>query len=155
MITYQEALAKFLGAARVQVATEAVPTLYAEGRTLARDVVSAINVPDFDNSQMDGYCIKSSDIAMATADSPVALPVVDRIPAGTNGRPLAAGTCARIFTGAPMPEGADTVVPQEDVALAADGAVRFSRPAPCGAWVRRRAGDVAEGSVVARKGDLL
>ena len=83
MITYNEALQLFLDHARVAVGTETVPTLYAEGRVLAEDVVSSIDVPAWDNSQMDGYAVRAADLAAATNASPVNLPVSQRIPAGT------------------------------------------------------------------------
>ena len=154
MITYNEALEIMLGRTRPVVRTETVPTLYAEGRVLARDVVSPINVPGWDNSQMDGYAVRSADLSGASAEHPVRLPVSARIPAGSRGGPLAAGSCARIFTGAPIPEGADAVVAQEDVRTE-DGAVVFTAPAAPGAWVRRAASDVAAGATVARAGEAL
>lgn len=155
MITYNEALQLFLDHARVAVGTETVPTLYAEGRVLAEDVVSSIDVPAWDNSQMDGYAVRAADLAAATNASPVNLPVSQRIPAGTAGSALKEGTCARIFTGAPIPPGADTVVAQEDVTVNADGTVRFVKVPKTGEWVRRRACDIASGSVVAHTGRVL
>ncbi|MGN1208952.1 MAG: molybdopterin molybdenumtransferase MoeA, partial [Duodenibacillus sp.] len=124
MITYQQALQYFLDDARPVERTETVPTLYAEGRVLAQDVVSGINVPAWDNSQMDGYAVRSAELAAAVQNSPVVLPVSQRIPAGSVGGPLAQGTCARIFTGAPIPPGADAVVQQEDVTVREDGCVQ-------------------------------
>lgn len=103
MITYNEALQLFLNHAHVAVGTETVPTLYAEGRVLAEDVVSSIDVPAWDNSQMDGYAVFSEDLALATPETPVDLPVSQRIPAGSSGQALLRGTTARIFTGAPIP----------------------------------------------------
>ena len=85
MITYNEALEMMLGRAQPIVRTETVPTLYAEGRVLAQDVVSAINVPGWDNSQMDGYAVRSCELAGASEKTPVRLPVSDRIPAGSKG----------------------------------------------------------------------
>ncbi len=143
-----------LSRARPVVRTETVPTLYAEGRVLAEDVVSAINVPGWDNSQMDGYAVRSADLAQASADNPVELPVSQRIPAGTKGARLEAGTCARIFTGAPIPEGADAVVAQEDVS-AKDASAVFASPAAPGTWVRMTASDVAAGATVAHAGEVL
>lgn len=155
MITYQQALQYFLDDARPVKRTETVPTLYAEGRILAQDVVSGINVPAWDNSQMDGYAVRSSDLAEADASSPVVLGVSQRIPAGSVGTALVEWTCARIFTGAPIPEGADAVVQQEDVTVREDGAVEFRSPIMRGTFVRRKAGDVMAGSVVARAGERL
>ena len=155
MITYNEALRLFLEHARVAVDTETVPTLYAEGRVLAEDVVSSIDVPAWDNSQMDGYAVCAADLAGASGKTPVDLPVSQRIPAGSAGHALAQGTCARIFTGAPIPPQADTVVAQEDVTVNADGTVRFTAAPKAGSWVRRRACDIASGSVAAAKGRVL
>lgn len=155
MITYNEALKLFLDHARVAVGTETVPTLYAEGRVLAEDVVSSIDVPAWDNSQMDGYAVRAADLEGAGPDTPVDLPVSQRIPAGTAGSALHAGTVARIFTGAPIPPQADAVVAQEDVQINEDGTVRFTQAPSEGAWIRRRACDIASGSVVAEAGRVL
>ena len=155
MITYNEALQLFLNHARVAVGTETVPTLYAEGRVLAEDVVSSIDVPAWDNSQMDGYAVFSDDLAKASSETPVDLPVSQRIPAGTSGQALCRGTTARIFTGAPIPAQADAVVAQEDVTVNEDGSIRFTKPVVPGTWVRRRACDIASGSVVAEAGRAL
>ncbi len=154
MITYNEALERLLKAAVPVTRTETVPTLYAEGRILAAAVKSTVDVPPWDNSQMDGYCLRAEDIAGATEASPVRLPVSQRIPAGSLGTALAARTCARIFTGAPMPPAADTVVAQEDVERDGDEVI-FKAPAQEGTFVRRRAGDVAAGDVVAEAGEKL
>ena len=154
MITYKEALQEFIAAAKPKKETETIPTLYGEGRILAEDVVSTICVPPWDNSQMDGYALRAADIAAASEGAPVRLSVSQRIAAGTTGTELAPGTCARIFTGAPMPAGADCVVPQEDV-TAESGIVVFTRPAPAGAWVRKKAGDVDQGQTVAHAGEKL
>ena len=154
MITYKEALQEFIAAAKPKKETETIPTLYGEGRILAEDVVSTICVPPWDNSQMDGYALRAADIAAASEGAPVRLSVSQRIAAGTTGTELAPGTCARIFTGAPMPAGADCVVPQEDV-TAESGVVVFTRPAPAGAWVRKKAGDVDQGQTVAHAGEKL
>ncbi len=154
MITYQEALAALLADAKPIEGTEVVPLLYSTGRVLAEDVASPIAVPGWDNSQMDGYAVRVADLAQASDENPVTLPVSDRIPAGAVGRPLEAGTCARIFTGAPMPEGADAVVPQELVEKLENGA-QFKAPIKAGAWIRRRGCDVAQGRVVLKAGERL
>lgn len=151
MISYKQALQLFLDRARAVVRTETVPTLYAQGRILAADVVSPINVPAWDNSQMDGYAVRAADLATAG----VRLPVSQRIPAGSVGVPLQEGTCARIFTGAPIPPGADAVVAQEDVVVNDDGTVTFQSAVKPGEWVRRKASDIAADSVVARAGQTL
>src|SRR5262249_39073969 len=86
----------------------------AEGGVLAEPATAAGSLPPFDNSSMDGYAVHASDVAAAAADAPVTLPVADQIPAGDSRTlTVAPGTCARIMTGAPMPGGADAVVPVE------------------------------------------
>ena len=115
MITYKEALATFVDAAKPIADVETIPTLYACDRVLARPVVSTIDVPAWDNSQMDGYAVRFADLTALQDGQSISLTISQRIPAGSVGTTLEPGTCARIFTGAPIPEGADTVVPQEDV----------------------------------------
>lgn len=154
MITYTEALSRLLDKAEPIQDTETIPLLYSTHRVLAEDIVSPIAVPGWDNSQMDGYAVRASDIAGASESTPVRLPVVDRIPAGDVGKKLSEGGVARIFTGAPMPEGADTVVPQELVERDGDVAI-FKEALKEGAWVRRRGSDVEQGSVVVKKGARL
>jgi molybdopterin molybdotransferase len=133
---------------------EEVATFDALGRVLAADVASAIDVPPADNSSMDGYALRAADVAAAGA----VLPVAQRIAAGAVGAPLAAGSAARIFTGAPVPPGADAIVMQEQCeALAGDGlgAVRVLKVPQPGAWIRRRGEDVARGANVLRRGQRL
>lgn len=154
MITYAEALERLLAQAAPISETETVPLLYSTHRVLAEDIASPIAVPGWDNSQMDGYAVRAADLENASADSPVVLPVFERIAAGGVGRALPEGAVSRIFTGAPMPEGADTVVPQELTEVTPEG-VRFTQPMRKGAWVRVRGSDVKQGSVVLRKGDRL
>ncbi|MGF6526936.1 molybdopterin molybdotransferase MoeA [Variovorax sp. PvP013] len=145
LMPLETALATLLSKAAPTTATEDVPTFEADGRVLAQDVVSGLTVPPHDNSAMDGYAVRGADCAAAGAE----LPVSQRIPAGSVGMPLAAGSVARIFTGAPIPEGADAVVMQEDVAaIAGTDRVRIGIvPAP-GQWIRRAGEDVARGDVV-------
>src|ERR1051326_9076621 len=92
-----------------------MPLSQARGLTLAEAVVSDIDVPGFDNSAMDGYAIVSADTAGATREKPVVLQLIEDLPAGTAPtRIVAGGTAAKIMTGAPVPPGADAVVPWED-----------------------------------------
>ena len=127
----------------------------AEGGVLAEDAAALRPLPSFDNSGMDGYAVHARDVAEAAADAPVTLPVTDEIPAGdTRILTVAPGTCARIMTGAPMPAGADAVVPVEWT----DGGVKrvvISQPAPAGNAVRPLGGDVGEGDVMVGAGALL
>jgi molybdopterin molybdotransferase len=144
-----QALDELLARATPLPGGESVSTFDADGRVLAQDLVSSLNVPAHDNSSMDGYAVRAADWAEG-----VALQVGQRIPAGSSGQALAPASAARIFTGAPIPPGADAVVMQEDCE-AVDDAVRIkARPQP-GQWIRRRGEDVAAGAVVLRRGERL
>ncbi len=151
MKSLDDALTQLLALATHLSETEQVATFDADGRVLAQDVVSALHVPPQDNSSMDGYALRCADLS----DSTFGLPVSQRIAAGSSGTPLAAMTMARIFTGAPIPPGADAVVMQEDCTVQPDGGVRvLSTPQP-GQWIRRAGEDVARGTVVLSKGQRL
>jgi molybdopterin molybdotransferase len=114
LISVEEALAEILGRVR-PLEPERVPILNAQGRVLAEDIISEIDIPPFDNSAMDGYAVRALDVAAASPETPVRLDVVGSVAAGyVAGQRLAAGTAIRIMTGAPLPEGADAVVPYED-----------------------------------------
>jgi molybdopterin molybdotransferase len=127
----------------------------AEGTVLAADAAAVTPLPSFDNSSMDGYAVHAADIAAATAESPVILPVTDQVPAGdTRALTVAPGTCVRIMTGALLPAGADAVVPVELTDGGSDRA-RFSRPVVKGHSIRRRGDDVAEGDVLLPAGSRL
>lgn len=147
-----DALAELLRFARPLTGSEQIATFDADGRVLAQDVVSALQVPPQDNSSMDGYAVRCADLA---GGAEAALPVSQRIPAGASGNALAPKTVARIFTGAPIPPGADAVVMQEDCALQADGTVRITPPPKPGQWIRRAGEDVTRGAVVLAKGERL
>ncbi|RZI65495.1 MAG: molybdopterin molybdenumtransferase MoeA [Variovorax sp.] len=150
-----DALASLLAKARPVLASESVSTFEADGRVLAKDVVSSLTVPPRDNSSMDGYAVRAADCAIAGA----MLTVAQRIPAGSVGTPLAAGTAARIFTGAQIPEGADAVVMQEDAGALPDegglGRVRIGSVPMPGQWIRRAGEDVAAGDIVLARGERL
>lgn len=146
-----DALAELLAQAQPLAGAEAVATFDADGRVLAQDLVSALQVPPQDNSSMDGYAVRSAEIA----DEGVVLPVSQRIPAGMAGQPLAPGSVARIFTGAPVPAGADAIVMQEDTEPAGEQVVRILRVPDAGQWIRRSGEDVTRGAVVLSKGERL
>ncbi|MEO5672282.1 MAG: gephyrin-like molybdotransferase Glp [Ramlibacter sp.] len=146
-----DALADLLARADVLAATDTVSTFGADGRVLAQDLVSALQVPPQDNSSMDGYAVRSSEIA----DEGVPLPVSQRIPAGAAAEPLVPGSAARIFTGAPIPAGADAVVMQEETEPAGEQIVRIMRVPDPGQWIRRSGEDVARGAVVLSRGQRL
>ena len=151
-----EALSQLLETVQPIAMTERVATLEADGRVLAQDVVSELHVPPQDNSSMDGYALRTLDV---TAPG-VEMAVSQRIPAGSSGTPLQAQTVARIFTGAPIPAGADAVVMQEDCeSVAADAGdvarVKVNVLPKAGQWIRRAGEDVASGAVVLSHGMRL
>jgi molybdopterin molybdotransferase len=125
------------------------------GLVLAEDVVASLSLPGFDNSAMDGYAVVTDDIAAATPEQPVLLPVAEDIPAGrTDALTLRPGTAHRIMTGAPLPVGATAVVPVE----ATDGAidtVSIRASANAGQHIRRAGEDVTAGTTVLRAGQVL
>ncbi|WP_024440104.1 gephyrin-like molybdotransferase Glp [Mycobacterium sp. UM_WGJ] len=127
----------------------------AEGLVLAADVIAPIPLPVFDNSGMDGYAVLADDIATATPETPVRLPVTEDIPAGRTDIPtITPGTAHRIMTGAPIPYGADGVIPVE----ATDGGtdvVQINAATAKGRHIRRAGGDVAEGATVLWAGQLV
>lgn len=146
-----DALADLLARAQVLAGTESVSTFEADGRVLAEDLVSALQVPPQDNSSMDGYAVRRAEIA----DEGVPLPVSQRIPAGAAPQPLQPGTAARIFTGATVPAGADAIVMQEDTEALEDGRVRILRVPSDGQWIRRSGEDITRGSTVLARGERL
>ena len=154
LLPLDEALARLLAQAIPLPHTEDVATLEADGRVLAQDVVSSLHVPPQDNSAMDGYAVHSADVlTMGTA-----LPVAQRIAAGSSGQPLARGTAARIFTGAPIPPGADAVVMQEHCTVLGDDRapqVQINIAPTLGQNIRRAGEDVAQGDVVLARGCRL
>ncbi len=148
-----DAMTDLLGRIDALTATETVDTFEADRRVLAQDLVSALQVPPNDNSSMDGYALRAADVTEVGQ----VLRVSQRIAAGHAGEPLEAGTCARIFTGAPMPEGADAVVMQEDtVEVGGDiHGVHIQALPKAGQWVRRAGEDVTRGAVVLARGERL
>lgn len=151
MLAFEDALERLLAKASPIRATETLPLMQCDGRVLAGPVISSLDVPAWDNAQMDGYAVRAAELAQAPDAH---FPVSQRIPAGHPGVPLQPGTVARIFTGAAMPAGADAVVMQEE-AQVEGGRVRFAAQPQPGAWVRRRAEDIARDSVVLDAGTRL
>jgi molybdopterin molybdotransferase len=132
-----------------------VPLTEAQGLVLADDVVAELALPVFDNSAMDGYAVRAEDTADATPDHPVVLPVAEDIPAGrTDPLTLQPGTAHRIMTGAPLPAGATGIVPVEDTDGGVDSVAIRSRSQP-GKHIRRAGEDVAPGTTVLRKGQVV
>jgi molybdopterin molybdotransferase len=154
LMSLDDALAALLSHAKPLSGLETIPTFDADGRVLAFDLVSQLQVPPHDNSSMDGYAVRCADLAQAGA----LLQVSQRIAAGASGQPLQPLTAARIFTGAPMPSGADAVVMQEDceaIGGAELGSIRINAGPQPGQWIRRAGEDVTRGAVVLSKGELL
>ena len=154
MITVEQHLDRILSTVRV-VRPFDQGVLDAQGCVLAEDVAARGSLPGFTNSAMDGYAVHASDVAGATDQSPVVLPVVNDIAAGnTQALSLAPGQTMRIMTGAPMPHGADAVVPVE----ATDGGVvrvQVRAASVVGQHVRAQGEDVVAGDVVLHQGTLL
>ena len=150
MLSVAEAQAFMLGAARPVAEVELVDTMRANGRVLATAQTSTLNVPERDNTQMDGYAVRASDCASGAAS----LPVSQRIAAGHVGQPLQPGTAARIFTGALLPDGADCVVMQEQCTLL-DGVVTVNHVPHAGEWVRRQGEDIRAGGQILGAGRRL
>ena len=142
MLTAQQALDHLLLHAKPVSGSEVVPMQAALGRVLAEDVKSLVDVPPMDNTSMDGYAVRIADLNIASH-----LKIAQRIPAGSVGSQLEPGTAARIFTGAPIPPGADAVVMQEDcTVLEGSGEdVQINSALKVGQWIRRKGEDLTAG----------
>ncbi len=158
LMSLDEALKFVLKDVPVLSPTVWVPTFEADGRVLATDLVSGLQVPPQDNSSMDGYAVRVEDVMQAG----VTLKVTQRIPAGQHGRALNRGEAARIFTGAPMPPGANAVVMQEDTQVMPSENLTTGVPEivlntvpVLGQWIRRSGEDVTHGAVVLPQGARL
>ncbi|MFA6700701.1 MAG: molybdopterin molybdotransferase MoeA, partial [Thiomicrospira sp.] len=149
MKTVNEAIDYLVSQAKPTTQTEILPLAQCLGRVLAQAVVSPVNVPPHDNSMMDGYAIRSADVQPG-----LVMPISQRIPAGTNPKPLAANSVARIFTGAPIPPDADAVVMQEDVSTDENG-VMFNKAVKSGENVRKCGEDIALGATILQSGQKL
>ncbi len=147
LLPVEEALSRVLASVTPVRETLCVPLLQALGKVLAEEVVSSLDVPGEDNSAMDGYALRAADAGMA-------LPVSQRSPAGQVGAPLQPGTAARIFTGAAIPAGADTVVMQENC-RETDGVVSIDQEVTAGQHIRPRGQDIARGARVLAAGRRL
>ena len=158
LMSLDEALEQVLGQVRVLGETESIAVLDADGRFLAEDLISALQVPPQDNSAMDGYAVRTEDLQSPGAK----LQVTQRIPAGHYGHALMPGEAARIFTGAPIPSGANAVVMQEDTQTLesennhpANPFVLVNLVPKQGQWIRRSGEDVRKGDVVLSQGTRL
>jgi len=157
MLDLETALARVL-AALPPPRTEVLPLANVAGRVLTESLASPGDLPPFDNSAMDGYAVRAADVRGAGPESPTALRIKARIPAGDcfSGE-VAAGECARLFTGSPMPHGADAVVMQEDTRLdpASPDVVLVGDSVRQGENVRRRGEDVRRGAQLLEAGATL
>ncbi len=165
LLSLDDALAALLAQALPPLGAEQIATFDADGRVLAQDVVSGLQVPPHDNSSMDGYALRCVDVSHVG----VQLPLTQRIAAGSVGQVLLPGSVARIFTGAPIPASADAVVMQEDcnavdgtgsaasgMGSTAPGAMVSVNALPQpGQWIRRAGEDVSKGAIVLSKGERL
>jgi molybdopterin molybdotransferase len=149
LLSVEEALATLLAQARAVPDVEEVATLEATGRVLARAQRSTMDVPPMDNSAMDGYALRISDLQKNNK-----LKVAQKIMAGSVGKALQPGTAARIFTGAPIPAGADAVVMQEFCEAQGDEVVVKKVPQQ-DEWIRRSGSDVKKGGEILAAGKRL
>ncbi len=146
LLSVDEALERLLAGAAPVRDIEELPAMQSAGRVLARDQASTMDVPPMDNSAMDGYAVRISDGNK--------LKVAQRIAAGSVGRALEPGTAARIFTGAPVPPGADAIVMQEHCSVE-DGFVLLKKIPKKGEWIRLTASDVQKGGTILKAGRKL
>jgi molybdopterin molybdotransferase len=153
MLTAQQALDHLLSHAKPVNETESVAMQASLGRVLAENVNSLVDVPPLDNTSMDGYAVRTAD----TQHSGNLLKIAQRIPAGSVGTTIEPGTVARIFTGAPVPPGADAVVMQEDCSIpeGSTDLVQINTAPAVGQWIRRRGEDLMTGKVALTAGTFL
>jgi len=151
LMSADDALSFLIDSACVTAMTEAVSLDDSLGRILARDIHSTINVPGFDNSAMDGYTIALNDNQIAQEN--LSFDVVDRIAAGSTGNDLKVGNAARIFTGAPIPNGANTVVMQEECTLSEDKSqITVKRAINLNENIRPTGNDILKDNVILSSG---
>src|ERR1700747_3211436 len=151
MMSVDEAVGLITSRVTAVVDTEAVALIEADGRILARDIAAPLPLPPFTNSAVDGYAVHGSDLPR---DSEKVFPVKGRVAAGVAAQAAKPGEAVRIFTGAPMPEGADTVFMQEDVRLDGSDVVLPAGLKP-GANVRPAGEDIPQGQVALQAGQRL
>ena len=147
LLTVEQAQAAVLEHIAV-IGVERVSLPQALGRNVAEPILAPCDNPPWDNSAMDGFALRHADIAAASAATPVALTVIEDIPAGKVGQKVVgSGQAARIMTGAPVPAGVDTVVPVEDTRSTPDR-VEILDPPPAGSHIRRRGEDMRQGEIL-------
>lgn len=154
MLRFDEALARVIALGAPHLPSELVPIDEAAGRVLAVDLVAPGDLPPFDYSAMDGYAVRARDLDAASDGSPVRLPVRGESKTGQTAAALAPGAAMRIFTGAPIPEGCDAVVIQENTTRDGDTCIFHAKTRP-GANLRRRGDDLARGAIALPRGTRL
>ena len=155
LLAYDDALAQLTGSVGPLAAITEIPLLQARGRVLARSIEAAIDVPGCAMSAMDGYAINTADLAADVADGAITqLPLSQRIAAGDGATTLTPGSAARIFTGAPVPAGADAVIMQEQVEVDEQG-IRFEQRPTNGQNIRPRGNDIQQGTTILCQGMRL
>ena len=154
MISFDEALNNILSHIHA-LGYEKVSLLDALGRVIAEDIYTKRDIPPLDNSAMDGYALKFEDIQKASPKDPVRLEVIEDLPAGfISKKKIERGNAIRIMTGAPIPKGADAVIPVEETKKE-DGAVLIFKAAAPGENIRKSGEDVKKGDRVISQGDTL
>jgi molybdopterin molybdotransferase len=154
VVTVEEAVDKILSRTE-PLGSEKVSILEALGRVIAEDIYVDRDIPPFDNSGMDGYAVRFEDIQNASSNHPVRLEVIEDLPAGfISEKELNQGEAIRIMTGAPIPKGADTIVPVEDTKQEKKFVVIFEAVPP-GEYIRKAGEDVKRGEGVISRGDLI
>ncbi len=143
-----EAMAAIMAGVQCDWSLEILPLYAVQGRVLAQDLQAFMDVPPADNSAMDGYALRMSDLEMDV------VPISQRIAAGQAPKALSVGTCARLFTGAEVPEGAELIVMQEQTEIV-DGGIRILGEHHLGAFIRRAGQDIEQGEKVLSKGTLI
>ena len=154
MLEVEEAQQRIISAIQ-PLSSKTIPLREASGRVLAESVASPISLPPFDNSAMDGYAVRAADVASASAESPVQLRCIAEVAAGsTCEKTVLPKTCVRLFTGSPLPSGADAVVMQEDTRANGDSIAVLDPVKP---WenVRLAGEDVKRGAPLAECGERL
>lgn len=155
MINADEALRIILESTRL-LGTERVDLLNCSGRTLAKSIVSKENLPPFDNSSMDGIAVRSSDLSHPSSGQPIRLEIVGEASAGNVFRgALRSGQCARVMTGGRIPDGADAVVPIEQVKSLDEKFIECSGPVRPGEYIRRAGEDIRKGEVALQDGEII
>jgi molybdopterin molybdotransferase len=157
MLEYEEALARVLAAVPAPT-SEQISLAEADGRVLAQEILAPIDLPPFDNSAMDGYAVRASDVTSAKPETPVSLRLAGRVAAGESFSGLvSAGTCVRLFTGSALPAGADAVVMQEDTKVdpAAPNEILVLDTVKPWENVRLHGEDIKRGAPVSQKGQVL